>query len=354
MEIADLLKQAEKIAGMKMLKRDLERAISAIQVTGDFWKITDIANLCVPVASAIVEVLLNKDMVHINSDEDIILTDKGKNFAKTQGIYPLRRYICEGCEGRGIPFYADLDLYRRFVQLTKERPSPLQKYDQAYVTPETTVSRVLFMESKGDLRGKKIIVLGAEDDLLGLAIALSGKAKEVYILDIDQRLIEFDREIFNSLGIDNAYAEVMDLRIPLPEELIGRFDVFVSDPPETISALKAFVGKGIATLRDEGGAGYFGLTLRDSSLRRWKEFQTILAVEYGTVITDIVQDFNQYVNWEYHVDTKAAAIAPVKRPPKEIWYRSAWYRIEALPGFKRFNDMIEEDSLYLDEESSTT
>jgi predicted methyltransferase len=50
----------------------------------------------------------------------------------------------------------------------------------------------------------------------------------------------------------------------------------------------------------------------------------------------------------------AAELAPVKREPKTIWYKSAWYRIEALPGFKRWNEPISDEVFYIDEEGSTT
>ena len=94
--------------------------------------------------------------------------------------------------------------------------------------------------------------------------------------------------------------------------------------------------------------------MRDSSVYRWREFQKILTSEIGVVITDIIQDFNNYITGDYHKETKAYEIAPVKKDPEGIWYRSAWYRIEALPGFSRWNGIISDEDLYLDEEGSTT
>jgi predicted methyltransferase len=94
--------------------------------------------------------------------------------------------------------------------------------------------------------------------------------------------------------------------------------------------------------------------LRDSSVFRWRDFQISLTSEFGVAITDIVQNFNHYITWDYHSETKAAELAPVKREPKTIWYKSSWYRIEALPGFKRWNEPISDDVFYLDEEGSTT
>ncbi len=70
--------------------------------------------------------------------------------------------------------------------------------------------------------------------------------------------------------------------------------------------------------------------------------------EIGVVITDIIQDFNEYITWDYHKETKAYKLAPVKKDPEGI------YRIEALPGFTRWNGEITDDMFYLDEEGSTT
>ncbi|ADC89685.1 protein of unknown function DUF43 [Thermocrinis albus DSM 14484] len=352
--LVKLAERAREVGQVRVYKKSVERVLSALLKSGDFWEVVDMSDLPVPAASAIVKVLIEEGLAFIDDTEDIRLTQKGMDLVRELGIEPYVDYACGACEGRGIPFYADIEFYREFLQITKDRPKAIRDYDQGSVTPETTVARVLFMDSRGDLRNKDIIVLGAEDDLTGLAVALSRKPRSVLVIDIDKRLIDFDNAIFRELGLDNARAMVWDLRNPFPPEMLGKFDVFVSDPPETLPAFRAFIGRGIATLREEGGVGYFGLTLRDSSVFRWREFQASLTTEFGVAITDIVQDFNDYITWDYHPETRAAEIAPVKRNPKGIWYRSAWYRIEALPGFKRWNEAISDDVFYLDEEGSTT
>ncbi len=352
--LSRVAEEVQKETKVRLHSRNVERVLSAVLVTGDFWKLVDLSDLPVPAASGIVKRLIEEGILFVNDKDDILLTQKGYDLISELGIEPVVDYSCQACEGRGYPFYADKELYRTFVELAKDRPRAIRDYDQGSVTPETTVARVLHMDSRGDLRGREIIVMGAEDDLTGLAVALTRKAKRVLVVDIDKRLIDFDNRIFKELGIENAEAMVWDLRKPFPEDMLGKFDVFVTDPSETFAAFRAFIGRGVATLRKEGCAGYFGLTLRDSSIFRWKEFQEILISEYGTVITDIIQDFNHYMNWDYHPQTKAARIAPVKRNPTDIWYRSAWYRIETLPGFKRWNEPISDEVFYLDEEGSTT
>ncbi len=352
--LSRIAESVQKETRVRLHKRNVERVLSALLTTGDFWKIIDLSDMPVPAVAGVIKELEKEGILFIDDKENILLTQKGYDLVEELSLSPVVEFSCPSCEGRGYPFHIDKEFYRTFVELAKDRPDPIRDYDQGAVTPETTVSRVLFIESRGDLAGKDIIVMGAEDDLTGLAVALRRKARSVLVIDIDERLIEYDNRIFKELGIDNAQAMVWDLRKPYGEDMLGKFDVFITDPPETFSAFKAFIGRGIATLKEEGCAGYFGLTLRDSSIFRWKEFQEILINEYGTVITDIVQDFNDYMNWGYHDDTRAAEIAPVKRTPSDIWYRSAWYRIETLPGFRRWNEPISDEVFYLDEEGSTT
>ncbi len=355
-DLGAIAKKASEKSNIRLTRRSVERILAALQRTDDFWKMVDYADQPVPAASEIVRLLAEEGIVAI-TDEAVRLTERGKGVVAELGIPPYVDYSCQACEGRGLPFYANREWYHLFLQLTRSRPSPLRDYDQASVTPETTISRVLMLDAREDLRDRDILILGAEDDLVGLAVALTRKARRVLILDIDERAIDFDCQRFRELGIDNAEARVFDLRNPFPEEWLGAFDVFITDPPETFKAFKAFIARGISALKGEGSAGYFGLTLRDSSLNRWQQFQRALLIDYGMVITDIIQDFNVYMNWEYHPETRAAKIAPVKKPPKDYWYRSAWYRIEALPGFRGENEKIGEEvfrELYLDEEGSTT
>ena len=351
--LSQLAARAQERGGVRLYRKNVEKALTALRSTEDFWTFVDRADLPVPAAAAIVEVLREDGYLAVEEDR-LRWTPAGLTWLETQNVPPYTSHLCLACEGRGIPFTADKDLYREFLRVSVGRPPAIQDFDQGSVTPETTVSRVLLLEQNGDLWGKDILVLGAEDDLTGLAIALTRKARRVLVLDIDARLVEFDNRAFRELGIDNAEARVFDLRNPLPDELLGAFDVFVSDPPETLASFRAFIGRGIAALREEGAVGYFGLTLRDASVYKWREFQRLLTGEFGVVITDILQNFNHYMNWDYHPYTRAAQIAPVAAPPRDIWYRSAWYRIEVLPGFVRWNEPIDDDVFYLDEEGTTT
>ncbi|NIT12871.1 MAG: bis-aminopropyl spermidine synthase family protein, partial [Candidatus Dadabacteria bacterium] len=128
---------------------------------------------------------------------------------------------------------------------------------------------------------------------------------------------------------------------------------FFTDPPETLKAADAFIGKGISTLRSAGSAGYFGFTRREASLKKWYDLQKMLW-GYKVVVTDIVHNFNEYVNWGYEKDTRAWQLSPLKIKPKKNWYRSALYRIVTLNGYSGSRRDYGSKNIYEDTESSTT
>ncbi len=350
--LEQIAKKAAKETGIRIYEKMVQRVLVAIEKESNFWSIIDRADLPVPAASSIIKYLIEEGLVEIK-DEKIYLTEKGKDLIKELGL-KLGEHFCPVCEGRGY-FWAkpeEREFYKKFLLIQQDRPLPIQDFDQAFVTPECTVSRVLFADRKGDIYNKKILVMG-DDDLIGLALGLWGTAKEVRVIEVDERIVEFTNKRAKEWGL-NVKAEIFDLRQPLPDDMFGKYDVFFTDPPETVPAIKAFVHRGIAALKEPGSAGYFGFTLRDSSLNRWHILQTFL-LEQGAVITDIIYNFNEYVNWGYHEETKARRVAPVSIKPERNWYRSSMYRIELLPGFRRVNEKIEVDrELYVDAEGSTT
>jgi len=251
------------------------------------------------------------------------------------GVEDLR---CRRCMGRGVEIPSSwLSEFRKAV---KERPKPIQDFDQGYVTPESTVSRVAFMHFNGDLKGKEILILG-DDDLVSICIGITGLAKRVVVLEADRRINQFINRIAGEMGWD---MEAIDFNLlnPLPADFEEAFDTFETDPPETVWGIRAFVGRGIWALR-KFGSGYFGLTRIESSAEKWLEFQKILANEFRVPVTAVINHFNFYEPWDY--ETKVES-------PREIWYNSALVKIEKLEESRGYNEKCEHDILR-DEETIT-
>ncbi|KUK13384.1 MAG: bis-aminopropyl spermidine synthase family protein [Synergistetes bacterium] len=342
--------QVRKETNIPIFARDVERVLSVLFVSDDFWQIVRYSMVSLPAVASLIKLLEKEGWIKYEG-EKIVLTEKGKREAELAGVHPYRRYICDRCNGKTVVIDAFKEVYEEFLKLQGNRPEALHRYDQGYVTPETTLARVAFADMRGDVRGREIIALG-DDDLVGLALALTGLPKRVVVIDIDKRILDFESKIKEEKGLDMLELRRVDLREPLPEDLLGKFDVFFTDPEETLPGFKAFVYRGIATLKGPGCAGYVGITHVETSLSKWREIQKFI-VEAGLAITDIINEFNEYVNWPYYRDMRAYSLNPVKSDPKDIWYVSALYRIETLDNFQRWNEPLAED-IYEDDESSTT
>ena len=350
MKLEEIAKLAEERTKVPAYGRSVEKILSALLKTGNFWSVVDVSDEPLPLVAEVLKILSEEGYVEVE-ESGLKLTEKGKLLIQEFGIEKPVSYRCDMCKGRGVVID---DLYRevldKFLKIQRKRPPALHEYDQGYITPENTIARVVLADSRGDIRGKDVVVLG-DDDLMSIAVALTGLAKRVTILEIDERLVNFIKEVSEEYSL-NIDARVHDLREPLPEDVLSSYDTFFTDPPETVEAIKAFVGRAVATLKGERCAGYFGITRRESSLDKWKKIQEEL-LNMGLVITDIIHNFNEYVNWEYFEEMRGWQLAPVKVKPLGIWYRSCQFRVETVRGFKGFNDPIVGD-IYTDAESSTT
>ena len=266
----------------------------------------------------------------INEDKGVFyLTEKGK-----QSVNPKElRYksgICGVCGGKRIVAEEGFnDLAKKFKEIVKERPQPKLDYFQGYMVTEDVVARVALMHHYGDLCSKSIVLIG-DDDLLSVALALTQLPLKITVLDIDKRLGDFITKVNSKYGFNIEYFEY-DVANPIPKTLIGKFDVFSSEPLETLSGLRAFLLRGVTCLR-KGGVGYFGLTLHEASLRKWLEAQKLL-LKKGCVITDIIQGFSSYpmdystVNYEKFAYNLGFG---TEKNPGVNWYKSALIRFEAL------------------------
>lgn len=347
--LSDVARIVEKKTGIPAYERTVLNVLNAISITKDVFWISRYAREAFNLVVAILKELEKEKIIAFQ--DGVRLTDKGKKILDTIG-YEARIEVCDMCKGRRV--LLDIlpgDVVKEFIKIQKERPPPIQQYDQGYVTPETTLARVAYMYHKGDLKGREIIFLG-DDDLVSIAVGLTHMARRIAVIDIDERLTDFIAKKSKEYGL-NIEILTTDLRKPLPEELSQKFDVFQTDPLETVAGFRAFVGRGIATLKGPRCAGYFYLTLVDSSLDKWRDIQHILLEEFKVVITDIIPDFSEYVNWGYFEQMHGWKILPesLKKKPKDGWYVSTLFRIETLRGSHGFIDEIQDaKELYEDEE----
>ncbi|MCS7132079.1 MAG: bis-aminopropyl spermidine synthase family protein [Hadesarchaea archaeon] len=238
--------------------------------------------------------------------------------------------VCDRCAGKGIlPEGRFEDVLSEFKKLVRGRPSPSLSFFQGYMREEDVVARAALMHLRGDLHRREIVLVG-DDDLLSIALCLTGMPSRVCVLDVDERLGDFIRRVARERGFDVEFRRY-DVSEPLPEDLVGAFDVFSSEPLETLSGLRAFVARGVSCL-GEDGVGYLGLTLLEASLKKWAAVERLL-LAMNCVVTDVIRDFSRYpmrygeLSYETFVERLSF---PVSENPGIDWYKATLFRFEVM------------------------
>ena len=294
----------------------------------NLWELLDRNHYTVKDFITALNGLYNEKLIDVR-DEKIYLTEEGLKQINISSL-EFKSEICCKCEGKRIIFSKKfcevLDQYR---QIVKDRPMPDAGFFQGYMREQDVIYRLALMHHYSDLDNKSFVLVG-DDDLLSVALTLTGLPSRVVVLDIDARLGEYIKRISETYGLDIEFRQY-DVSDPLPSDLIGAFDVFSSEPLETLSGLKAFLSRGVACLKEDG-VGYFGLSTAEASMKKWKAVELML-LRMNCVITDIVRDFSKYGTFYETANYEMFTIKlkfPVGRNPGICWYKSSLFRFEVF------------------------
>lgn len=286
-----------------------------------------------------------------------VITPAGRQKVEALGLDRVADPQCETCGGRGHVLRPPFDrVLAEFQEIVAMRPKATTDFDQGYVTPETSVLRLALMAQHGDLVGKDLLLLG-DDDLTGIAAALSGLPRRICVLDVDERIVQFVRDVARDRGWQNVQAEVYDVREELPAHLRGQFDTFFTDPVETLKGIFLFLSRCTQALRGPGAAGYFGLSYLEASWQKWRQVQQGL-LEMGYAITEMRGAWQDYLLKEIVArGYPVAKMAPVPvEEPDVAFYTSTVYRLELAEAPKPIytGRMELGRDLYYDEEAAVT
>ncbi|WP_156321190.1 bis-aminopropyl spermidine synthase family protein, partial [Bacillus sp. JCM 19041] len=114
----------------------------------------------------------------------------------------------------------------------------------------------------------------------------------ITVIDVDQRFLSYI-EYFaekEDLPIDCFYH---DMRYPLNESLIEKYDCFFTDPPYTLQGMTLFMTRGVQALKKKRGLNIF-LSFAHKSPEFTLKMQETL-VEMGLSMNTTLPSFNQYV-----------------------------------------------------------
>jgi len=186
----------------------------------------------------------------------------------------------------------------KLIQFRKEFDiQPKREFDQFFATPKSTVKKYNMLKSKALIERKNILLLG-DDDLVSVAIALSGlNYSQITVLDIDDRILSTIENIFDKKGFKNLKTDLYDVRNPLKKEYFGRFDVVLIDPPYTSSGVRLFLNRAIQMLkRDDTFEGKYVLLHYGNSFKTPEKTLKIQEIinDFGLVIEDKINKYTQY------------------------------------------------------------
>ncbi|HEC87995.1 MAG TPA: putative methyltransferase [Thermoplasmata archaeon] len=312
------------------------------------WKIIDFQDASLPEFFEKLNEMEKEGIIKMEKGI-VSLTNKGKEIVHE---YPFKELKCMECEGTGYKIMADIK--KKYEKILKNRPKPIEEYDQGYISIEIALRKLAFLIERGDIFGE-IFILG-DDDLFSISLALTFLPKKIVVVDIDERIIDFINKTADEYSL-KIEAFLQDLQNE-NEKFLRKFDVFVTDPVETLPGIKLFLSRGTSSLKGIGSSGYFGLSTLEASRKKWFEIQKMIN-EMGFVITDIKRQFQVYPDdgknfFEYQ--EKLPIVKKLKSKSNYNWYKSALYRIEAVkePNPLIRGDLMLGEKLYRDEESWAT
>lgn len=330
---------------------DLARVMRALLEHKDAWQVAGHANVPFADLVDILQKLRDRSLLEFQGSE-LILTPAGESLAQQLHVTKTAPVTCQTCAGSGFEFEEFADAFAQFAPLLAQRPPAEATYDQGALTAESVFRRLALMYAQGDIANQKILLLG-DDDLLSIALALTGLPREIVVVEIDPRLCEFIERIAREKHL-NIRVLQHDVREKLPADLRAYFDTFVTDPAETIQGLLLFVEKGLAMLKPGGKhAGYFGITLIEASMLKWNVWQRHLLQNHGLVFTHISEPFSLYAKGNEEGGGVNIDFPPMTEAPDAPWYRSSFFRVETLKEFVPPVDYASnsQDELYQDAES---
>ncbi len=285
-EVAAAVGLAEGEAGVRDVMRVIARHEPA--PTG---QISREAELPVPIVTAVCNELRKRAVV--DSSRPVRLTPEARELIGERHL----AVECPGCGGLGLRAPGELaPLAAALEQAAAGAPRARMELDQSHCTVSTKIHRVLRLHQAGALEGKNILLLG-DDDLICVAItrfvALAGAAPRlVTVIDADPEVLGWIGELTSQAPVRVRLIE-HDLRMPLPGDLAGAFDVACTDPPYTEAGAELFLSRAVDALARKPGQHLFfsyGARRPAQALATQR-----LIASLGLVIRSLAPNFNSYV-----------------------------------------------------------
>ncbi|GAG57441.1 unnamed protein product, partial [marine sediment metagenome] len=127
-------------------------------------------------------------------------------------------------------------------------------------------------------------------------------AKNITVLDIDTRILDYLSKSAEELSINNFKVIPHDLREPFPDDLVNKYDVVIMDPPYTNEGLRLFLKRASQVLKsniniNNKNYSIIGkkclLSFGNKPPEDMQKLQFSI-LDHGFIINEMIPDFNHY------------------------------------------------------------
>jgi S-adenosylmethionine decarboxylase proenzyme len=293
--VAERAQLAEGIEGVRSILLTMYRFPSLKNK-----KLAQKTGIAIPVIAAVRAELVKSGIIEKRTN----LGHKGKNWVKERlnlfyDYDPLPDNIDVTVNKYKIP--EELSFLNTCEEFLKKRPSPNYAFDQTHADTSTVLRRTLYLLKKGDIEGRRIIFLG-DDDATSILVGLTGMAKEITVIDIDKRVLDFLSELVEEFAIKNINFVHRDLRDTCPKNILNKYDIAVMDPPYTNQGLRLYLKRAKQTLKTSINISnkrhsVIGkkclLCFGNKPPEEMHKIQLSI-LDHGFIIRELILDFNHY------------------------------------------------------------
>jgi len=302
-----MLAEAEKILALVAERAQLAESVEGVRSILLYMyrfpslknkKLSQKTGIAIPTLSAVRNELVKSSIIEKNN----LLGEKGRQWIKSNLNLNFEYDPLPGNFDNTIRELPEEFYYLNDIgSLLEKRPPPEFALDQSHADFSTVLKKTLYLLKKGDIEGRKIIFLG-DDDLISLAIGLTKLAKEITVVDIDQRILDFISKSVKELSISNFNTLLYDIRKPCPNNIINKYDVVIMDPPYTNEGLRLFLKRARQILKSNiniNGKDYLIigkkclLSFGNKPPEEMLKLQLSI-LDHGFIINEMLPDFNHY------------------------------------------------------------
>ncbi|OGI15342.1 hypothetical protein A3K63_05490 [Candidatus Micrarchaeota archaeon RBG_16_49_10] len=335
--VVELLEDARKFSERHSTRDSLVRVLQVFKKNHSpkLWEIYEKTEEYLPSALGIVMAMEKGGFIEPENGF-LKLTGKGKNLVDLVVPKAVDYRTMEDFRF-GVKMPAELKRIEGEIRRISQELIMKDEFDQAPITADSVVLKAYHMISRGDIAGKSVVLLG-DDDLMSIVLGLTSLPKEILVIDIDKDVAGIVEKYSKKLGIKVPMrAVVHDFRKPIPKNIRGKFDTFVTQPPDTVLGMLLFVSRGVELLKDEPGmVGYAGFTKTGCPQLGILDFWEKI-VGMKLVISEVIPKFTVYPG--IRTEIKEVEVPEfIDYPPKQFWYISDLIRLKTT---KRSKSMFE-------------